>query len=117
MAPILRLGDVLSYPLSLCHALEHLGFHPDGPTPTTPPSAADLRVRQGGPIATVTVSSNSGNNGGESQPLSGGAIAGIVIGSIAGFLLLLWIIRSCGNLGAPPQERQREDWVRRGDSQ
>jgi hypothetical protein len=25
-----------------------------------------------------------------------------VIGSIAGFLLLLWIIRSCTNLGAPP---------------
>uniref|UniRef100_A0A8H7N1R4 Uncharacterized protein n=1 Tax=Bionectria ochroleuca TaxID=29856 RepID=A0A8H7N1R4_BIOOC len=39
--------------------------------------------------------------------LSGGAIAGIVIGSIAGFLLLLWIIRSCFNLGAPPREREK----------
>ncbi|KAK8075528.1 hypothetical protein PG997_010191 [Apiospora hydei] len=33
--------------------------------------------------------------------LSGGAIAGIVIGSIVGFLLLLWLIRSCMNLGKP----------------
>ncbi|KAI0160526.1 hypothetical protein GGR57DRAFT_455641 [Xylariaceae sp. FL1272] len=33
--------------------------------------------------------------------LSGGAIAGIVIGSIAGFLLILWLIRSCTNLGNP----------------
>ncbi|KAK8061840.1 hypothetical protein PG994_008206 [Apiospora phragmitis] len=33
--------------------------------------------------------------------LSGGAIAGIVIGSIVGFLLLLWLIRSCLNLGKP----------------
>ncbi|KAI1264923.1 hypothetical protein F5Y18DRAFT_71048 [Xylariaceae sp. FL1019] len=33
--------------------------------------------------------------------LSGGAIAGIVIGSIVGFLLILWLIRSCTNLGNP----------------
>ncbi|KAI1868521.1 uncharacterized protein JN550_006437 [Neoarthrinium moseri] len=33
--------------------------------------------------------------------LSGGAIAGIVIGSIAGFLLILWLLRSCTNLGSP----------------
>ncbi|KAK6821066.1 hypothetical protein PG987_015466 [Apiospora arundinis] len=33
--------------------------------------------------------------------LSGGAIAGIVIGSIVGFLLICWIIRSCCNLGRP----------------
>ncbi|KAL2162486.1 hypothetical protein VTH06DRAFT_7400 [Thermothelomyces fergusii] len=37
-----------------------------------------------------------------SGTLSGGAIAGIVLGSVAGFLLLAWIIRSCANLGAPP---------------
>ncbi|KAH8655210.1 hypothetical protein BX600DRAFT_439721 [Xylariales sp. PMI_506] len=33
--------------------------------------------------------------------LSGGAIAGIVIGCIVGVLLLLWIIRSCSNMGNP----------------
>ncbi|RGP77479.1 oligosaccharide translocation rft1 [Fusarium longipes] len=56
-------------------------------------------------VETVTVTST--DNGNDAQTLSGGAIAGIVIGSIAGFLLLLWIIRSCLNLGAPPQDREK----------
>ena len=38
----------------------------------------------------------------DAKTLTGGAIAGIVIGSIAGLLLLIWIFRSCSNLGAPP---------------
>ncbi|TGJ82684.1 hypothetical protein E0Z10_g6081 [Xylaria hypoxylon] len=46
-------------------------------------------------IITSGGSSSSGSN------LSGGAIAGIVIGSIAGLLLLWWIIRSCSNMGRP----------------
>ncbi|KAK3984670.1 hypothetical protein QBC44DRAFT_336565 [Cladorrhinum sp. PSN332] len=47
--------------------------------------------------------------GDETDNLSGGAIAGIVIGSIAGLLLLIWIIYSCTNLGAPPG-RQGKPW-------
>ncbi|KAI0466182.1 hypothetical protein F4859DRAFT_498549 [Xylaria cf. heliscus] len=49
--------------------------------------------------ATTTVIADGG--GSSSNNLSGGAIAGIVIGSIAGFLLLWWIVRSCGILGRP----------------
>ena len=53
----------------------------------------------------VVVTSDSDGHSG----LSGGAIAGIVIGSVAGFLLLLWIWRSCTNLGAPPTEPWYDD--------
>lgn len=67
------------------------------------PATPILLARQ----ATVTVvQSGSSDNSDSGSQLSGGAIAGIVIGSIAGILLLFWIIRSCGNLGAPPQERE-----------
>ncbi|KAK4198530.1 hypothetical protein QBC40DRAFT_283520 [Triangularia verruculosa] len=43
----------------------------------------------------------------DASTLTGGAIAGIVIGSIAGLLLLIWIIRSCTNLGAPPNKPEK----------
>ncbi|KAL8347301.1 hypothetical protein RB598_000914 [Gaeumannomyces tritici] len=41
------------------------------------------------------------------QGLDPGAIAGIVIGSIVGVLLVIWIVRSCAanRLGSPPQQR------------
>jgi hypothetical protein len=48
---------------------------------------------------------DTSNQTSESRNLSGGAIAGIVIGSIAGILLLIWIFRSCGNgfgMGSTP---------------
>ncbi|KAI0976835.1 hypothetical protein F4678DRAFT_414715 [Xylaria arbuscula] len=54
--------------------------------------------------ATTTVVTSDGSNSSDSNSgndLSGGAIAGIVIGSIAGILLLWWIIRSCSNMGKP----------------
>ncbi|KAG7120676.1 hypothetical protein HYQ44_020201 [Verticillium longisporum] len=48
---------------------------------------------------TVVAEPSDGNDGGTN--LSGGEIAGIVIGSIVGVLLLFWIVRSCGMWGQP----------------
>ncbi|KAJ4009718.1 hypothetical protein NW752_009307 [Fusarium irregulare] len=88
MAPLkdLGLGQVLARALS-------------SSTLSQPPTLVSRQT-----VETVTVTADNGN---DAQTLSGGAIAGIVIGSIAGFLLLLWVIRSCLNLGAPPQEREK----------
>lgn len=66
-----------------------------------------LHARQS--TVTVTPADISGNSSSGTN-LSGGAIAGIVIGSIAGFLLLLWIFKSCSNIGAPPQEKREPAW-------
>ncbi|AEO64659.1 uncharacterized protein THITE_2110949 [Thermothielavioides terrestris NRRL 8126] len=82
------------------------------PTKTLPDLLHGLQIhpRQttSAPGATVTVVSSgptsSTTDPNETTTLSGGAIAGSVIGSIAGFLLLFWIVRSCTNLGAPPGE-------------
>ncbi|KAL2022224.1 hypothetical protein VTK56DRAFT_5834 [Thermocarpiscus australiensis] len=85
------------------------------PTRTVPTILHHLiqRQTQSSTAATVTVITGSDNNDnapadpGDASTLSGGAIAGIVIGSIAGFLLLVWIIRSCTNIGAPPGSEAR----------
>lgn len=53
------------------------------------------------PTATVTVVADSGTESDSASSLNGGAIAGIVIGSVIGFLLLIWVLRSCFNFGAP----------------
>ncbi|KAI1138284.1 hypothetical protein F5Y05DRAFT_56869 [Hypoxylon sp. FL0543] len=66
------------------------------PTRTLP--AAITKVLPARQATTTVVTQDNGNS---AQTLSGGAIAGIVIGSIAGFLLLLWIIRSCINYRNP----------------
>ena len=61
------------------------------PTVNEPPT---LVIRQDSPPATVTVFSNEGGGGGGDINLTGGELAGIIIGCIAGTLLLLWLIRS-----------------------
>ncbi|KAK2606230.1 hypothetical protein QQS21_003401 [Conoideocrella luteorostrata] len=86
--------------------LDH-AHQPSRVTPTTDPLAtkAGVFARQ----ATVTVTAApapSNDNGNQAQTLSAGAIAGIIIGSVIGILLLIWIVRSCFNLGAPPQNRE-----------
>lgn len=80
---------------------------------------------QGSPVialrqSTITVltdsspdNSGAGGGGYVTSSMDGGAIAGIVIGSVAGFILLLWIIRSCTYMGTPPDER--EPWYRYAD--
>lgn len=64
--------------------------------PTTTIEFAPTRVLPRQETVTVTSQSN------ESSSLGGGAIAGIVVGSIAGLILLIWLIWSCMRLGAPP---------------
>lgn len=83
------------------------------PTWTTADSPSRVVARQ--VVTTVTVVATN-DDCANCVHLTGGAIAGIVIGSIAGFLLLLWIIRSCFNLGAPPKEREKA-WYKWGDEE
>ncbi|KAI1454573.1 hypothetical protein F4805DRAFT_309821 [Annulohypoxylon moriforme] len=94
MPPILStsVSDGLSIGQVLARELEHIK-----PTRTLPDAVTKvLSARQQGTTTVVTTGSGEPTNN-----LSGGAIAGIVIGSIAGFLLLLWIIRSCINWRNP----------------
>lgn len=77
------------------------------PSPTLVDRATRvLHARQS--TVTVTSAADTSDQSASSPNLSGGAIAGIVIGSIAGLLLLWWIFRSCSNLGGPPQEEKRD---------
>ncbi|KAI1099690.1 hypothetical protein F4804DRAFT_74517 [Jackrogersella minutella] len=93
MAPILPAPA--SYGSSIGHTLAR-ELESIKPTRTLPDTIT--RVLAARQQTTTVVSQGSGS---PSNNLSGGAIAGIVIGSVAGFLILLWIIRSCINIRHP----------------
>lgn len=108
MAPVIQLQGSLP---SLAK-LENLLIRAIEPTRTLL-DPTHLARRQAVVTVTAVPGPNNGPNGNgdsnsdddqatKTQTLTGGAIAGIVIGSIAGLLLLIWIFRSCSNLGAPP---------------
>ncbi|KAK4177907.1 hypothetical protein QBC36DRAFT_123489 [Triangularia setosa] len=68
------------------------------PTLTNP-----LQPRQ---TTVVVADSNGDGGGGGNGGLDSGAIVGIVLGTIAGILLLWWIIRSCTKPARPDTDRQ-----------
>jgi hypothetical protein len=94
-------------------------YAPDGVTPSmhrflrTLPHATinvpTLVARQDAPPATVTVYVNQGGTG-ANNGLSGGEIAGIVIGSIVGFLLLMWLVFRCTGGRTPREPPRRESY-------
>ncbi|KAH7027810.1 uncharacterized protein B0I36DRAFT_351292 [Microdochium trichocladiopsis] len=92
-------AQVSMAPLQYPHALHDLIVERlVEPTTTTIQAATKVVLARQATTTVVTTGTVVTN---DSTTLSGGAIAGIVIGSIVGFLLLLWIIRSCLNWERP----------------
>ncbi|KAK1971742.1 hypothetical protein LZ32DRAFT_602420 [Colletotrichum eremochloae] len=88
MAPALPVSDTFAGAAAVLH-----------PTRTLARPLHDLFARQ--VVTTVTATPETTEDSASDNNLSGGAIAGIVLGSIAGFFLLLWIVRSCGMWSRP----------------
>ncbi|KAK1990855.1 hypothetical protein LX36DRAFT_663834 [Colletotrichum falcatum] len=90
MAPASPFSDALAGAATALH-----------PTRTLARPLRDILARQ--VVTTVTATPETTEDSASDSNLSGGAIAGIVLGSIAGFLLLLWIVRSCGMWSRPAE--------------
>ncbi|KAK4099101.1 hypothetical protein N658DRAFT_525731 [Parathielavia hyrcaniae] len=75
------------------------------PTPTLPQGVTRPMARQES-TTTVVVATDPNPGSTSNNSLDGGAIAGIVIGSIVGILLVWWIIKSCAGPRAPDTSRQ-----------
>src|SRR3569833_846057 len=79
-------------------------------------------------ITTVTLSpgfgtyNSGGGNGGGSSTLDGGSIAGIVIGSVVGLILIIYLVRCAagyqiaGDTNKPPPRRNWRDYYYREET-
>ncbi|WYZ34281.1 hypothetical protein EsH8_I_000557 [Colletotrichum jinshuiense] len=99
MAPVTPASGVFSDVAARLGPREASGV---APTKTLPLAIRDIFVRQ---VVTITSTPETTEESASNNSLSSGAVAGIVIGSIVGFLLLLWIVRSCGKWSRP------NDWA------
>ena len=86
------------------HWRNDLGADTPTSTYTLPsPVLQQVEIRQQAQTVTVTAVPTSESDNGRSSgtTLDGGAIAGSVIGSIAGFVLICWVLRSFFGIGSP----------------
>ncbi|KAI3541077.1 hypothetical protein CPAR01_07472 [Colletotrichum paranaense] len=110
MAPITPISNTLSALTAGLTKRHPSDFLP--PTRTLPsPLRAILASRQ--VVTTITSTPETTEESASNNNLSGGAIAGIVIGSIAGFLLLLWIVKSCGMWSRPNDWSEKDEYDER----